>query len=132
MSLAQLALPADSALTALPPLPRMAYVGAVRFAIECALAADASLMVRLWQMKTHAVYARVWVDDTGQLVGLAVDEQAEPWLEDAFRQRLVGLRLQAPPPPGLRWPILLRLDWGHGASVSASGPVALVPPRGRP
>lgn len=106
----------------------MAYVGEVRFAIECILAADASLMVRLWQMDTQAVYAWVWVDDTGQVVGLTLDEQADPSLEREFRQRLEGIRLDAPPPASLRWPILLRLDWGHGACVSASGPTT-APPR---
>lgn len=122
------AVSADPPLAELPPLPRMAYVNAVRFVIENTLAADVSLMVRLWQMKTQAVYAWVWVDDTGQLVGLTLDEQAEPCLEREFRRRLVGIGLDAPPPASLRWPILLRLDWGHGASVSASGPTT-APPR---
>lgn len=122
-SVAQPVLPADPTLTELPPLPRMAYVGEVRFAIECTLAADASLMVRLWQMETQAVYARVSVDDSGQLVALTLNDPPEPFLEHEFRQRLVGIRLDAPPPPSLRWPILLRLDWGHGASVSVSGSV---------
>lgn len=119
---------ADPALAELLPLPRMAYVNAVRFAIENALAADTSLMVRLWQMETQAVYAWVWVDDTGQLVELTLDDQADPCLEREFCCRLVGIGLDAPPPSSLRWPILLRLDWGHGASVSASGP-ATTPPR---
>lgn len=120
---------ADPTLADLPPLPRMAYVNAVRFAIENTLGADTSLMVRLWQMETQAVYARVWVDGCGQLVGLTLDDQADPSLERALRQRLVGIGLGAPPPSSLRWPILLRLDWGHGASVSASGPVTITPRR---
>lgn len=123
------AVSADPTLVELPPLPRMAYVGEVRFVIECNLAADVSLMVRLWQMETQAVYAWVWVDGTGQVLRLTLDEQADSSLERAFRQRLVGIRLDAPPPPSLRWPILLRLDWGHGASVSASGPSSVTPGR---
>ncbi|MGE4593817.1 hypothetical protein [Alcaligenes sp.] len=94
------------------PQSWLAYADMVRSGIENALTADEDLMQRLRDMTLDVAVARVWVERGGRLSAMELDDQTNSSIEREFRKRLIGLRFDEPP-PALRWPIILRLDWSE-------------------
>ncbi|AYN19526.1 hypothetical protein [Alcaligenes aquatilis] len=94
------------------PQSWLAYADMVRSGIENALIADEDLMQRLRGLTLDAAVAKVWVERGGKLSAVELDDQTNSSIEREFRKRLVGLHFDKPP-PALRWPIILRLDWSE-------------------
>ncbi|WP_369326271.1 hypothetical protein AB6N01_16900 [Alcaligenes nematophilus] len=88
------------------------YADLVRAGIESALMADEDLMQRLRELALHTAVVRVWVDRGGKLSVVELDDQIGSTIEREFRKCFIGLRF-GEPPPMLRWPIILRLDWSE-------------------
>ncbi|GGY04451.1 hypothetical protein [Paludibacterium paludis] len=85
----------------------IAYAGHVRARIEQVLSADETGAAG---RADWSVVARVWVDQNGMVSGFALREPADAVLARGLQGLLLGQPVGAPPPAGLRLPIVLRLD----------------------
>lgn len=91
----------------------VAYAGLVQSGIESVLSADEELLRLLQDAAVHEAVARVWVDNDGRLAVLELSDQSGTSFEHSLQKRLVGMQIGDEPPAGLRWPIVLRLDWSE-------------------
>lgn len=123
------ALQAEAGLVTADRAPQawLAYAALVQTRIEDALVADDALLHQLQQSAESAVIARIWVNTEGRISAVALAGQASAGVEPALQARLIGLPISQTPPSGLRWPIVLQLDWSGMQALDASTQPALTP-----